>query len=112
MQRVRRFALLTLVLLPLAARADEPEQDGLAQVKATGELRWGADAQGGAPYVFQDPMDPNLLVGFEVDLSVELAKKLGVRPHPVHGQWDKLLELLERGDFDIAMNGIEVAEEK
>ena len=33
------------------------------------ELRWGADAQGGAPYVFQDPMDPNHLIGFEVELA-------------------------------------------
>ncbi|MFL5319739.1 MAG: ABC transporter substrate-binding protein/permease [Myxococcaceae bacterium] len=86
--------------------------DGLADVRSSGELKWGADAQGGAPYVFQDPMDPNRLAGFEVDLSEELAKKLNVKPHPVHGQWDKLLELLERGDFDIAMNGIEVADEK
>ena len=29
-------------------------------------LVWGADSQGGAPYVFQDPMDPNRLVGIEV----------------------------------------------
>src|SRR3954447_17520539 len=86
--------------------------DGLADVRSSGELKWGADAQGGAPYVFQDPMDPNRLAGFEGDLSEELAKKLNVKPHPVHGQWDKLLELLERGDFDIAMNGIEVADEK
>ena len=78
----------------------------------TPELRWGADAQGGAPYVFQDPMDPNRLIGFEVDLAGELAKKMGMEPHPVHGAWDKLLELLARGDFDIALNGIEVAEEK
>ncbi len=28
------------------------------------------------------------------------------------GPWDSLLELLARGDFDVALNGIEVAEEK
>lgn len=78
----------------------------------TAELKWGADAQGGAPYVFQDPMDPNRLIGFEVDLAGELAKKMGREPRPIHGAWDKLLELLGRGDFDIALNGIEVAEEK
>ena len=75
-------------------------------------LRWGADSQGGAPYVFQDPMDPTHLVGFEVDLAEALAKKLGVRARPVQGQWDGLLDLLARGDFDVAMNGLEVAEEK
>jgi len=85
---------------------------GLARVRATGELRWGCDAQGGAPYVFQDPMDPNHLIGFEVDLADALAHELGARARPVQGQWDMLLDLLNRGDFDVALNGIEVADEK
>ena len=90
------------------ARAD----DALARVRARGELRWGADAQGGAPYVFQDPEDPNHLIGFEVDLADAIAARLGVRAFPVQGPWDHLLELVNRGDFDIALNGIEVADEK
>jgi polar amino acid transport system substrate-binding protein len=93
---------------PWGARAD----DSLARVKARGELRWGMDSLGGAPYVFQDPSDPNHLVGFEVELAEALAAHLGVRARPVQGQWDRLLELLERGDFDIALNGIEVTEDK
>ncbi len=79
---------------------------------ANSELRWGSDSQGGAPYVFQDPMDPNHLSGFEVELAEALAREMGVRARPVQGQWDQLLELLGRGDFDIALNGIEVADEK
>ena len=107
------FVGLVLVCLPTFAR--EPpsvEPQGLAAVKARGELLWGADAQGGAPYVFQDPMEPNRLIGFEVDLAEALAAKLGVRARPVLGPWDSLLELLARGDFDVALNGIEVATEK
>lgn len=79
---------------------------------AQAPLRWGADGQGGAPYVFQDPMDPTRLVGFEVELAELLARHLGLRAQPVAGPWDKLLELLARGDFDVALNGIELAEEK
>ncbi|MEO6953903.1 MAG: ABC transporter substrate-binding protein/permease [Polyangia bacterium] len=86
--------------------------DHLDTIRASRELRWGADSQGGAPYVFQDPMDPNHLVGFEVELADRLAQRLGVRAHPVQGQWDQLLELLARGDFDVAICGIEVADEK
>jgi polar amino acid transport system substrate-binding protein len=86
--------------------------DTLAAVRERGELWWGADAQGGAPFIFQDPRDPNHLIGFEVDLADAIAKKLGVTAHPVQGQWDKLLELLDRGDFDIALNGIEASAEK
>ncbi len=84
----------------------------LDTIRGAKELRWGADSQGGAPYVFQDPMDPNHLVGFEVELADRLAARLGVRAHPVQGQWDQLLELLARGDFDVAICGIEVADEK
>jgi polar amino acid transport system substrate-binding protein len=107
------FVSLLVLLVPSRASAEEePPRDTLASVRARGELRWGGDSQGGAPYVFQDPMDPNHLIGFEVDLADALAKKLGARARPVQGQWDSLLDLLARGDFDVAFNGIEVAEEK
>lgn len=75
-------------------------------------LRWGADSQGGAPDVFQDPMDPTRQVGFEVDLAELLAQRLGQRAEAVHGPWASLLELLARGDLDLALNGLEVADEK
>ena len=84
----------------------------LERVKSSKALRWAGDSQGGAPYVFQDPMDPNRLVGFEVELADLLAEKLGVRGKPLQGPWDKLLELVGRGDADMAMNGLEVADEK
>ncbi len=105
------LAFLVQAFFAAPARAEVPA-DTLAAVRARGELRWGADSQGGAPYVFQDPMDPNHLIGFEVELAEALAKRLQARARPVQGQWDGLYDLLARGDFDVAMNGLEVAEEK
>lgn len=87
-------------------------KSAIATARERGELRWGNDSQGGAPYVFQDPMDPNHLIGFEVDIAAALAKKLGVRPRPIQGSWEQLLALLARGDFDVVINGVEIAEEK
>jgi polar amino acid transport system substrate-binding protein len=81
-------------------------------VLAGGVLRWGVDAQGGAPYAFQNPTDPNHLIGFEVELADAIAARLGVKARPVQGQWDTLLDLLGRGDFDVALNGIEASDEK
>ncbi len=103
----RRLALLLglVLLLPKGASAAEVKLDN-------DTLRWGCDAQGGAPYVFQDPVDPNHVVGFEVDLAAMLADKLKVKAVPVQGQWDKLWELLDHGDFDIAMNGLEATDDK
>ena len=94
-----------------AAAPDAEEQavatDTLARVRQRGELLWGADAHGGAPYVFQDINDPTHLVGFEVDVADAIAHHLGVRARMVQGPWDKLVVLLNRGDFDLALNGIE-----
>ncbi|MBL9038935.1 MAG: ABC transporter permease subunit, partial [Archangium sp.] len=75
-------------------------------------LRWGCDAQGGAPYVFQDPREPTRLVGFEVEVAQAVAQQLGTTARPVHGPWATLIELLKRGDFDVALNGIEVTDDK
>jgi polar amino acid transport system substrate-binding protein len=80
---------------------------GLARVQAQGELRWAGDLQGGEPYVFRDPRDPAKLVGFEVELAEALARKLGVRAHFVQNDWSNLVPSLERGDFDIILNGLE-----
>jgi polar amino acid transport system substrate-binding protein len=105
-------AWMALDPAPAAIPGGRPPGDTLQSIRERGELRWGADAFGGAPYVFQDPMDPNHLVGFEVELADAIARRLGVRTRPAEGQWDKLLYLLARGDFDVALNGIEVTEEK
>jgi polar amino acid transport system substrate-binding protein len=80
---------------------------GLARVQAQGELRWAGDLQGGEPYVFRDPRDPSKLVGFEVELAQALAQRLGVRASFVQNDWSNLVPSLERGDFDVILNGLE-----
>ncbi len=73
-----------------------------------GPLRWAADADGGVPYVFRDPLRANQVIGFEKDLADALARELG-RPI-VFKQYpfESLLPGLDRGDFDFAMNGLEI----
>jgi len=80
----------------------------LDRIRARGELTWGADEQGGEPYVFEDAAHGGALVGFEVDLAAALARALGVRARFVQNDWSTLIPALERGTFDIALNGIEV----
>src|SRR3954465_16042162 len=80
---------------------------GLPRIRAQGEIRWGGDLQGGEPYVFRDPRDPAKLVGFEVELVRALASRLGVRERFVQNDWANLVPSLERGDFDIILNGLE-----
>jgi polar amino acid transport system substrate-binding protein len=101
----RAFAAL-LVLFGLFAAA-HARADGLAEVRRRGELSWGGDLQGGAPYVFEDEKTPGKLRGFEVDIADALARRLGVKARFVQNDWSNLLPALERGDFDIALNGLE-----
>jgi polar amino acid transport system substrate-binding protein len=78
----------------------------LEEIRARGELRWGADVQGGEPYVYEDRS--GALVGFEVALADQLASALGVRARLVQNDWSNLIPSLERGSFDVALNGIEM----
>lgn len=75
-------------------------------------LRWGADAEGGAPYIFKSPEDPAKNVGIEVDLAQALARELGRSIHFRQYNYDSLLSGLARGDIDLAMNGIEATPDR
>ena len=94
---------MSAVLLLCAAAAS----GGLTRIHTQGELRWAGDLQGGEPYVFRDPRDPSKLVGFEVDLAEALAARLHIRQQFVQNDWGNLVPSLERGDFDIILNGLE-----
>ncbi|WP_437187209.1 ABC transporter permease subunit [Planctomicrobium sp. SH668] len=105
-RRSRGIAALTLLvsgLLTMTAQAG----DGLKKVQQRGSLIWGADQEGGGPFVFPAPDDPNRLDGFEVDLAKIIAESMGVKSQFQQGQWEKLPDLLDRGDIDIVLNGYE-----
>lgn len=89
-----------------------PEGGTLERIRARGEIIWGADKQGGEPYVFEDPADPTRLVGFEVDIMDALARRLGVKARFVQFAWSALVPSLERGDFDVAINGLEATTDR
>jgi polar amino acid transport system substrate-binding protein len=99
MRWVALAVALLLLCIAASARADTPRE------LARGELRWGGDLQGGAPYVYED--ENGVLKGFEVDIASALARRLGVKARFVQHDWSNLVPALERGDFDIALNGIE-----
>jgi polar amino acid transport system substrate-binding protein len=99
--------LVALALLavtgPTAAQDDRPP------------LRWGADKNGGGPFVYEDD---GKLVGFEAELADYFGQELGRRPVFVQNQWDNLPELLKRpnqgraDDLDLVLNGYEYSKER
>ncbi len=103
--RLILFAALALLVsaLPLAAQP--------TPVNKT-PLLWGADPDGGIPYVFQDPEDPKTTIGFEMDLARALADKMGREIKFVKRSYESLFADLDRGDIDLAMNGLEIVPER
>lgn len=82
-----------------------------------GRLRWGGDAEGGAPYQLRAPHDPAQVIGFEVEiadaLAESLANRLGmpVRAEFVQYEWVSLPLGLEQKDFDFILSGYEITPE-
>ena len=95
------FCFVLLAFSPALARAD------WASLREAGELGWGADLQGGEPYVYESPSEPGVIVGFEVEIAEALGRELGLRAKFHQNDWSNLVPSLERGDFDLALNGLE-----
>ncbi len=108
---VRRFPVPLVALCLAAALLTQPlvsvADDGLDRIKLRGTLVWGADQEGGGPFVYPDPDNPSQRIGFEVELAELIARHLGVQAEFSQGQWDKLPDLLDRGDIDLVLNGYE-----
>ncbi|MBI4379017.1 MAG: ABC transporter permease subunit [Nitrospinae bacterium] len=103
---------ITLLFSAFNTRHSVFAKDTLEKIKLHGEIVWGSDAEGGAPYVFPAPENPARLIGFEVDLMEAIARELDVKQRQFQNAWDNLVPAIERGDIDIAMNGIEITPER
>jgi polar amino acid transport system substrate-binding protein len=95
-----RQAVLAAVAFAAALGAPLAAQDPAV-------LRFGGDAEGGAPFMEADPNDPSRVVGFEVDVATLLAQGLGRTPQFVQVGFVTLDPAVERGDFDIGLSGLE-----
>jgi polar amino acid transport system substrate-binding protein len=105
--RPRLFSVLVLVALAAAACGDERDGQTLARVQATGRLVYGCDKEGGGPYAYPDPDDPDSVIGFEVELMERIGRELGARPEFAQGQWETLLQNLATRRADLVVNGYE-----
>jgi len=88
--------IYALTLLAFRAYGVEPEI-----------LRWGGDAEGGAPFVEAEPNDPSKVEGFDVEVAEAIAKGLGRRAKFVQVAYGAIDQSVQRGDFDIGMSGVE-----
>jgi polar amino acid transport system substrate-binding protein len=83
------------------AAATTSEQD------APREFRWAGDPEGGAPFVEASAADPDVLVGFDVEIAELIARGLGRAPRFVLVQFLSIDQSITRADADIGLSGIE-----
>ena len=93
---------LLILLLAVLAACGAPPDTGRGAV-----LRWGGDAEGGAPFVEADPADPAVVRGFDVEIAGMLAAGLGRTPQFTQVAWASIEQSVARGDFDVGMSGLE-----
>lgn len=101
----RLFCLLVACGLTTAVCA----QDSPASAAA---FRWGADQEGGGPYIYPRDDNPTQTEGFEVDLAAALGRELKQQAVFVQCSWNQILPMLDRRDIDLALNGYEFTAER
>ncbi|WP_373319643.1 ABC transporter substrate-binding protein/permease [Gluconacetobacter johannae] len=84
---------------------------GLAGAARAAPLRWASDAEANVPFVFHDPADQSRLIGYEYDIAQAIARRLGRPTQFVQNDWDGLIPGLQRGLYDMVIDGIEITPE-
>ncbi len=118
---MHRLALRVLLLVCCCSTqlaAQEVDIPALKARLADGVLRWGGDAEGGAPFQLRDPEDASRVIGFEVELADLIAERLSerlgkpIKAEFVQYEWVSLSLGLENEDFDMIISGYEVNPER
>ena len=88
-----------LALAPLSAHAGE----NLAQIKSAGVFKIGTEGTY-APFTYHDAS--GALVGFDVEIGREIAKRIGVEAQFLEGKWDGLIAGLDANRYDAVINQV------
>jgi L-cystine transport system substrate-binding protein len=102
----RKFALVLAVFLVAFAAAASAEDD-LAKVKAAGVFRVATEGTY-SPFTYHD--STGALVGFDVEVAQEIARRLGVKAQFIEGKWDGLLAGLDANRYDAVINEVTITD--
>src|SRR5690606_25818693 len=79
------------------------------KIKEAGVFRIGTEGTY-APFTYHDT--DNKLVGFDVEIGREIAKRLGVEAKFEEGKWDGLIAGLDANRYDAVINQVGITEER
>jgi len=100
---------LVATALALALSSGAAFAGSLADVQSAKALRIGTEGTY-APFTFHDASGQ--LVGFDVEIGREVAKRLGVEATFVEGKWDGLIAGLAADRYDAVINQVGITEER
>ena len=101
------FVVVVLALLLVGGTA--VAQDSLAEIQEKGKLVVGLD-DSFPPMGFRS--DSGEIVGFDIDLAKEAAKRLGVEVEFKAVDWDGVILSLKNGMIDVIWNGLTITPER
>ncbi len=101
--------LKTLIILTLIIAATLSFSQTLVQIKQRGKLLVGTEPTF-PPFEFVD--ESNQIVGFDLDIANELAKRLGVKVEVVSLPFDSLIPALQQGKIDMVIAGMTITEDR
>lgn len=111
----KKFALLTATVLTLGllfsgcGQTKQAGDNSLNDIKQKGQFIVGLD-DSFPPMGFKD--DKGEIVGFDIDLAKEAAKRMGVKVVFKPVQWDGVLLSLNNKDIDVIWNGLTVTDKR
>ncbi|MEP7382311.1 MAG: ABC transporter substrate-binding protein/permease [Gemmatimonadota bacterium] len=103
----RRTLQLAAALLIGVGACSPTERPATTAKAGVAVLRWGGDAEGGAPFVEADPASPDSMRGFDVEIAGMLAAGLGREQKFVQVAYASIAASVERGDFAVGLSGVE-----
>lgn len=106
--KVLMTALLATAIQLGVAHAAWAEDD-LAKIKSAGVFKVGTEGTF-PPFTYHNTSGD--LVGFDVDIAREIAKRLGVKAEFVEGKWDGLVAGLDANRYDAVINQVSITPER
>lgn len=110
----RKFTLLALTvfitsILLAGCGSKEATDTSLTDIKAKGKFVVGLD-DSFPPMGFRD--ENNNIVGFDIDMAKEAAKRMGLQAEFKPVQWDGVILSLNNKDIDVIWNGLTITDER
>ena len=81
----------------------------LDDVKSAGKFVFGLEV-GYKPFEYMD--DSGTLVGYDIDVSKEVAKRMGVEAVPQDTNWSTVIQTMYDGGFDLILGGMTATEKR